>query len=87
MIGWVYEVNTGVGWGGCVWSGTTAKSTVREYYAEIRYCEIIQRDVVILFWLAVFCLFEARITEFDNQAMPPNSLGLYTVYSVHCTVH
>ncbi len=44
-----------------------------------------QRDVVTVFFgLAVFCLLEARILEFDTQPLPPSIAADCTVYTVHC---
>ncbi len=50
----------------------------------MRYCEISKEMSSLYFGLAVFCLFEARILEFDTQPLPLNSCGLY---NVHCTLN
>jgi hypothetical protein len=46
--------------------------------AEMRYCEISKEMSSLYFGLAIFCLFEARVSEFDTQPPPPPC-------TVHCT--
>jgi hypothetical protein len=48
----------------------------------MRYCEISKEMSLLYFGLAVFCLFEARVPEFDRQPLPPTSCGLYSVHSM-----
>jgi hypothetical protein len=40
------------------------------YIAEMRYCEISKEMSSWYFGQAVFCLFEARVPEFDTQTLP-----------------
>jgi hypothetical protein len=49
--------------------------------AEMRYYEISKEMSSLYFGLAVFCLFEARVPEFDIQTAPP-----FSVCTVHWTV-
>jgi hypothetical protein len=51
---------------------------------EMRCCEISTEMSSLFFGLAVFCLFEASVPEFDTQPLPPKSCGLY---SVHCILN
>jgi hypothetical protein len=49
----------------------------------MRYCEISKDLSSLYFRLAVFCLFEAQVPEFDTQ--PPSPLTLQcTLYIEHC---
>ncbi len=41
----------------------------------------ISKDMSLYFGLDVFCLFEARVPQFDTQPLPPDSCG-----SVQCTL-
>jgi hypothetical protein len=50
----------------------------------MRFCEISKEMSSLYLELAVFCLSEAKVPEFDTQPMPPNSCSLY---SVHCTLN
>jgi hypothetical protein len=36
-----------------------------------------QRDVGILFGLVVFCIFDARVPEFDKQPLLPATVRMY----------
>ncbi len=47
----------------------------------MRYCEISKEMSSLYFGLAVFCLFEASVPEFDTQPLLPKSCGLCTVYT------
>jgi hypothetical protein len=55
--------------------------TARILLAEMRVCKIRKEMSSLYFGLLVFCLFEARIPEFDRQALHPNSCGLDSVHS------
>jgi hypothetical protein len=43
------------------------------------YWKISKEMSSLYFGLALFCLFEARVPEFDTQPLPPNSCGLTPV--------
>jgi hypothetical protein len=47
---------------------------------DMRYCEISKQMSSLYFGLAVFCLFEARVPEFDI----PRPTVEYTLYTEHC---
>jgi hypothetical protein len=49
----------------------------------MRYYEISKEMSSFYFGLAVFCLFEARVLEFDTQPLSPSSSGLHRT---HCTL-
>jgi hypothetical protein len=38
---------------------------------EMRHCDISKEMSSLYFGLAIFCLFEARVSEFDKQPPPP----------------
>ncbi len=40
-------------------------------YTEMRYCEISKEMSSLYFGLAVFCLFQARVPEFEKHPPPP----------------
>jgi hypothetical protein len=52
--------------------------------AEMRYFDISKEMSSLYFGLALFCLFEARVLEFDTLPLPPTSCRLYR-YSVEYT--
>jgi hypothetical protein len=52
----------------------------------MKYWEISNAMSSLYFGLALFCLFEARVPEFNRQPLPPNSCGLYSVHSTLYTV-
>ncbi len=57
--------------------------------SEMRNCEISKDMSSLLFGLAVFCLFEARVPEFDTQPLPlspPPTAVDCTVYTVRRTL-
>ncbi len=50
----------------------------------MRYCEIRKEMSSLYLGLAVFCLFETRVSDYDTQSLPPNICRLYSVqYIVH----
>ncbi len=53
---------------------------------EMRYCEISKEMLSLYFGLAVFCIFDARVPEFDMQPLLPQQLWTVqcTLYSEHC---
>ncbi len=44
----------------------------------MRYCLISKEMSSLYFGLAVFCLFEARVPEFDKQPFLPATVEVYT---------
>ncbi len=58
------------------------QSTSIVLISEMRYCEISKEMSSFYFGVSVFCLFEARVPEFDTQPLLPNSCGLYIVHCV-----
>jgi hypothetical protein len=50
---------------------------------EMRYCEISKEMSPLYFGLAVFCLLEARASEYDMQSLPS---PLYSVHTNSVTI-
>jgi hypothetical protein len=65
-----------------VWLGILfVELAIRTVGPEMRYCEIGKEMSLMYFRLAVVCLFEARVPEFDMQPTP------HPPDSVHCTLN
>jgi hypothetical protein len=53
----------------------------------MKYCEISKEMSLFSFGLAVFCLFEARVPEFDRQPLLPLAVECavqFSLYTLHC---
>jgi hypothetical protein len=54
------------------------------HQSEMRYCEISKEMSSLYFGLALFCVFETRVLEFNMNSCPPTAVECI-VYIVHRT--